>query len=84
MYVTIFLIYNVIKSYTIETSICGSDITPTKGLHYSINILSKIGRSFGKTVFFYFKNCSDDINYEKMLLKEIGLYSGEKNDDRYD
>jgi len=66
-----------------EASICGSDITPTKGLHYSMNILLKIGSSFGKTAFLFFKNCSEDKCYEKMLLKEIGMCSGEKNDDRY-
>jgi len=65
-----------------EASICGSDMTSTKGFHYSMSVLSKIGKSFGKTIFFYFKNCSDNEHYENILLKEIGLCSGEKNEDR--
>jgi len=74
--------YNVLKSYTMEASICGSDLSPTEGLHYSMKILTKIGKSFGKTIFLYFKNSYDNVNYERILLREIKSFLKEKNDDR--
>ncbi|ORX76497.1 hypothetical protein BCR32DRAFT_284114 [Anaeromyces robustus] len=73
--------YNVLKSYTMETSICGSDLTSTKGFHYSIKELGKIGKSFGKTMSLYFKNKYEDSNYEKIILNDIRLYTKDKNND---
>jgi len=73
--------YNVLKSYTMETSMCGSDITPTKGFYYSIKILNKIGKCFGKALYLCFNKNINNINYEQIIMKEIKSLSKGKNDD---
>ena len=52
--ITIWRMLNIVNSFTMEASFCGSDTHLNQGFHYNTHDLQEIGRKLGKTLFDYF------------------------------
>ncbi|KAJ3034568.1 Cytosolic carboxypeptidase 2 [Rhizophlyctis rosea] len=63
---------NLINSFTMEASFCGSDQGPDGGFHYGIEDLEDMGRKFGETLFAYF-SVEEEEKGEAVQGGEFGL-----------
>ncbi|KAJ3050567.1 Cytosolic carboxypeptidase 2 [Rhizophlyctis rosea] len=53
--------FNLLNSFTMEASFCGSDQGPDGGFHYSIEDLEEMGRRFGETLYTYFAPKEEEV-----------------------
>jgi ribosomal protein L24E len=52
--------YNILNSFTLEASFCGTDTSPSGGFFYSATDLEKVGENIGRSLYEYYKKDDDN------------------------